>query len=48
MEEINLILERPEFNGNYEKLLNAIAPNCTEFVLECTVENKVYTGKQSN
>ena len=45
MQEINLILERPEFNGNHEKLLNAIAPNCTEFILECTVENKVYTGK---
>ena len=46
MEEINLVLQRPEFNGNYEKLLKAIAPNCTQFILECRVENKVYTGKE--
>ena len=45
-EEINLILQRPEFQNDYEKLLKAIAPNCTEFILECQVGNKIYTGKE--
>ena len=45
-EEINLVLQRPEFQNNYEMLLKTIAPNCTEFILECQVGNKVYSGKE--
>ena len=43
--ELDLILQREGFGQDFGKLVNAIAPNCTEFILECTVGTTVYTGK---
>ena len=43
--ELDLILQREGFGKDFGKLVNAIAPNCTEFILECTVGTTVYTGK---
>ena len=44
--EIDNILERGEYSGSYDKLLSAIAPNCTQFILECTVGTTIYSGKE--
>ena len=44
--EIDNILQRGEFGGSYDKLISAISPNCTQFILECTVGTKIYTGKE--
>ena len=42
--EIEKILDRSEYSGNVNKLLLAIAPNCTQFILECKVGPTTYTG----
>ena len=44
--EINNILDRLEYSNNLNKLLEAIAPNCTQFILECQVGPTSFTGEQ--
>ncbi len=54
--EINTILSKPEFNkisygtsgaisgGPMEQLLRAIAPNCTQFIMQCSVGKATMNG----
>ena len=44
--ELDLILQREEYGTDVNKLVNAIAPNCTEFILECSVGTTIFTGKE--
>jgi hypothetical protein len=54
--DINTVLTRPEYNrlsygptgaipgGPKEQLLRAIAPNCTQLILQCIVGKQIMTG----
>lgn len=42
--EIDIILDTPNYNGNLNKLIMDMAPNCTQFILECQLGNVVYNG----
>ena len=44
--ELDLIMQREEYGTDINKLVNAIAPNCTEFILECSVGTTIFTGKE--
>ncbi len=45
-EEIGFILSRGQFGQDLDKLLKAMAPNCTEFILECKLGSIIKNGKQ--
>ena len=35
-----------QFNGSVQKLLEAVAPTCSEFILECEIANTVMNGTE--
>lgn len=43
--EIDQILLRAEYGNQMNKLINAMVPNCTDFILECTVGSTTYKGQ---
>jgi hypothetical protein len=44
--QLDTVLARSEFSGDYQKLLTAVSPSCAEFILECVIANQVMNGKE--
>lgn len=45
LEEIGFILQRGEYDNDYGKIVEALVPNCTDFILECQIGSIIYPGK---
>ena len=45
-DNLDFVIARDEYEGDYQKLLEDVAPTCTEFIHKCKVKQKEYTGSE--